>query len=43
MNMKAFTSVLNSRAPKKVKVLRGNHKPHLNKKNFGKQSRKGQG
>ena len=29
---KAFTSALNSHAPKKVKVLRGNHKPHLNKK-----------
>ena len=29
---KAFTSALNSQAPKKVKVLRGNHKPHLNKK-----------
>ena len=24
--------VLNSHAPKKVKVLRGNRKPHLNKK-----------
>ena len=29
---KAFTSALNSHAPKKVKVLRGNHKLHLNKK-----------
>ena len=29
---KAFTSALNSHASKKVKVLRGNHKPHLNKK-----------
>ena len=29
---KAFSSALNSHAPKKVKVLRGNHKPHLNKK-----------
>ena len=29
---KAFTSALNSHAPKKVKVLRENHKPHLNKK-----------
>ena len=29
---KTFTSALNSHAPKKVKVLRGNHKPHLNKK-----------
>ena len=29
---KTFTSALNSHAPKKVKVLRGYHKPHLNKK-----------
>ena len=29
---KVFTSALNSYAPKKVKVLRGNYKPHLNKK-----------
>ena len=40
---KVFTSALNSYAPKKVKVLRENHKPYLNKKNFGKQSWKGQG
>ena len=29
---KVFTSALNSYAPKKVKVLRGNYKPYLNKK-----------
>ena len=29
---KTFTNVLNSHAPKKVKVLRGNLKPYLNKK-----------
>ena len=29
---KAFTSALNSHAPKKAKVLRGNHKTPLNKK-----------
>ena len=29
---KAFTSALNSHVPKKVKLVRGNHKPHLNKK-----------
>ena len=29
---KAFTTALNLHAPKKVKVLRGNHKVHLNKK-----------
>ena len=29
---KAFTSALNSHVPKKVKLLRGNHKLHLNKK-----------
>ena len=33
---KACTTALNSHAPKKVKVLRGNHKPHLNKKLHGK-------
>ena len=27
-----FSSALNTHAPKKIKVLRGNHKPHLNKK-----------
>ena len=32
MNVKkTLTTALNSHAPKKVKVLRGNHKPHLNK------------
>ena len=30
--MKKPLLVPNSHAPKKVKVLRGNHKPHLNKK-----------
>lgn len=29
---KNFTSALNPHAPKKFKVLRGNHKPNLNKK-----------
>ena len=29
---KGFNSALNSHAPQKNKVLRGNHKPHLNKK-----------
>ena len=29
---KTFTSALNSHTPKKVKVLKGYHKPHLNKK-----------
>ena len=29
---KLFTSARNSHAPKKIKVLRGNHKSHLNKK-----------
>ena len=33
MNMeKTFTSAFNLHAPKKVKVLRGNRKPRLNKK-----------
>ena len=38
-----FTSQLNSHVLKKIKVVRRNHKPHLNEKNFGKQSWKGQG
>ena len=29
---KPFTSAINSDSPKEAKVLRGNHKPHLNKK-----------
>ena len=31
-NSFTFTTALNLYAPKKVKVLRGNHKLHLNKK-----------
>ena len=27
----SFIKVLNTHAPKKVKILRGNHKPHYNK------------
>ena len=38
-----FIKMLNTHAPKKVKILRGNHKPHYNKKNLRKVLMKGQG